>query len=71
MQSLEDLIKFSKNNKIKKFIFISSSSVYGKNPKNRPFKTSEIANPSDLYGSLKLAMEILGAKLFKNFINII
>ena len=70
LQSLEDLIKFSKNNKIKKFIFISSSSVYGKNPKNRPFKTSEIANPSDLYGSLKLAMEILGAKLFKNFISL-
>lgn len=70
LQSLEDLIKFCKKNNIKKFIFISSSSVYGKNPNNKSFKTSEIANPSDLYGALKLAMEIIGSKLFKNFISL-
>ena len=57
-------------NKVKKFIFISSASVYGKNTKNKPFNTKETANPSDIYGSLKLAMEILGSKLFKNFISL-
>ena len=70
LASLEKLIKFSKIKKIKKFIFISSASVYGKNPKNIAFKTSDIPMPSDLYGALKLSMEILGGKLFKNFISL-
>ena len=70
LKSLEILIKFCKFNKVKKFIFISSASVYGNNIKNKPFSTKEIANPSDIYGALKLAMEILGSKLFNNFISL-
>ena len=70
LRSLEILIKFCKFNKVKKFIFISSASVYGKNKKKKPFNTKQIAYPTDIYGGLKLAMEILGSKLFKNFISL-
>ncbi len=70
LESLVKLIEFSKIKKVKKFIFISSASVYGKNSKNKAFSASEIPSPSDLYGALKLSMEILGAKLFKNFISL-
>lgn len=70
LKSLEYLIKFSKKKKINKFIFISSASVYGKNTINKPFNTKQTARPSDLYGSLKLAMENLGSRLFKNFISL-
>lgn len=70
LNSLERLINFCKSKRVKKFIFISSASVYGKNLKNKPFTTKQILNPSDIYGSLKLAMEILGSKLFNNFISL-
>ena len=70
LKSLEKIITFSKINKIKKIIFISSASVYGMNSKKKPFKTNEIANPSNLYGALKLAMEVMGSKLFNNFISL-
>ena len=68
LNSLEVLINFCKTNSVRKIIFISSASVYGKNLKNKSFKTKQVANPSDIYGALKLAMEILGSKLFNNFI---
>ena len=69
-RSLEYLIKFCKQKRISKFIYISSASVYGKNSKKKPFNTKDIANPSDLYGSLKLGLENLGAILFQNFISL-
>lgn len=70
LNSLKVLINFCKTNKVKKIIFISSASVYGKNLKNKSFKTTQVASPSDIYGALKLSMEILGSKLFKNFISL-
>ncbi len=53
-----NLIDIAKNNNIKKFIYASSSSVYGEN-KNFPLKESEKLNPKNIYAvSKKLNEEI-------------
>jgi nucleoside-diphosphate-sugar epimerase len=70
LRTLEVLTKICKLKKIKKFILINSESTYGKNIKDMPFKIEEIASPSSIYGALKVAMGILGSKLFNNFISI-
>ena len=70
LDSLSELLKICKKQKVKKFIFISSASVYPKNKTNKSFKTTDKIKPTDLYGSTKYAMEILGKKMFKNFISL-
>lgn len=54
------LLEFAKKNKIRKFVFASSSSVYGENPK-RPWKECDSdLMPISPYASSKLAGEHLG-----------
>ena len=70
LNSLHEILKKCKKYNIKRFIFLSSAFVYGKNKFNNPFKTGQVIHPTDLYGSTKYAMEILGKKIFKNFISL-
>lgn len=52
-----NLLEFSREHKVKKFIFASSSSVYGSNPV--PFKeTDSIKSPVSPYAAAKLAGEL-------------
>ena len=61
------LLELSKDYGIKKFIFISSSSVYG-NEARPPFKENESANlPLAPYGVTKVAGELLCYTYFHNF----
>ena len=54
-----DVAKHSKNNGVKHFIFLSSSSVYG-NPKiSSVYKEDSICYPDDFYGKSKYEAEIL------------
>ena len=55
----EKLLNFSINNNIKKFIFASSSSVYGVN-NNLPWKENEKLIPISPYAFSKLSCETLG-----------
>ncbi|MDA7807931.1 GDP-mannose 4,6-dehydratase [Flavobacteriaceae bacterium] len=55
----EKLLNFSFNNNIKKFIFASSSSVYGVN-KNLPWNENEKLIPISPYAFSKLSCETLG-----------
>ena len=50
-----NLLNFSKNKKIKKFIFASSGAVFGN--ANPPFYETDIPNPITPYGCSKLASE--------------
>lgn len=62
-----NLLELSKINKIKQFVFISSSSVYGNSAK-APFKESDIAGmPISPYGATKRAGEIIAYSYFYNF----
>ncbi len=54
----ENLLKFSKLKKIKKFIFSSTCAVYG-NPSNRSVKESDPTIPESNYGKTKLLAEKL------------
>ena len=68
-----NLIKAIKNKKIKKFIYASSSSVYG-NSKKFPLKENDNLNPKNIYGlSKKINEEIANLKQYNfktNFIGL-
>ena len=55
---LFNLMEVARKNKIKKFIFASSSSIYGSNTK-APFKENfDTSNPLQFYGATKKAGEV-------------
>jgi len=63
---LQNMLDFAKNNKIKQFVFASSSSVYGIND-HFPWNEEEQLLPISPYAMTKLAGEMLGhvySKLF-------
>ncbi len=63
---LQNMLDFSKEKKIKQFVFASSSSVYGVND-HYPWKEEEQLMPISPYASTKLAGEMMGhvySKLF-------
>lgn len=63
-----NLLELSKDIKAKKFIFISSSSVYGNNPKKPPLKETEITDfPLSPYGATKKAGEVMSYGYFYNY----
>ena len=60
------LLEHSKNLNIKKFIYCSSSEVYGNcNFKSKKLKEDESFNPTTIYGATKLAGEYY-ARVYKN-----
>lgn len=61
-----NLISLSKNNKIKKFFFASSSSVYGDNIKF-PIKENTILNPKNPYGLSKKYNEEIAEIYYENY----
>ena len=62
------LIQYCKDYKFKKFIYISSSSVYGKRKYKAPFSERTKPYPNDDYSTIKLKVEKLIKKEFKNTI---
>lgn len=63
----QNLLEIAKEKKIPKFIFASSSSVYGIN-KNVPWKEDEnLLKPISPYAATKIAGELLGHVYFKLF----
>ena len=59
VQGMINLIELAKEAKVEKFIFASSSSVYGKKARV-PFKESyKIDSPASLYGATKMASELV------------
>jgi UDP-glucuronate 4-epimerase len=61
-----NLLELSKDLKVKKFIFISSSSVYGNSAKP-PFKETDMINkPLAPYGATKIAGEVLSHTYYFN-----
>jgi len=62
----QKLLEASKNFPIKKFIFASSSSVYGDSP-SLPVKETDLTRPMSPYGVSKLAAENLCMLYNKNF----
>lgn len=63
---LQHLLDFAKENKIRQFVFASSSSVYGVN-ENFPWKEDEQLLPISPYAMTKLAGEMLGHVYSRNF----
>ena len=61
-----NLISISKEKKVKKFFFASSSSVYGENSKF-PLKENELLKPKNLYGLTKKYNEELAEIYFENY----
>jgi UDP-glucuronate 4-epimerase len=60
IRGTENLLEFAKNKKISKFIFASSSSVYGVNS-NIPWKEDEnVTMPISPYAFTKVSSEVLG-----------
>ena len=65
--SFSNIIEISRLKKIKKFIYASSSSVYG-DTKVYPFSESDYKNiPISVYGATKLSNEIIAKSYSKNF----
>ena len=66
-----NIVSLAKEKKISKFIYASSSSVYG-NSKNFPLKESENLKPKNIYGlSKKINEEISNLKQFNNKMTVI
>ena len=61
-----NLIKLSKDFKVKKFFYASSSSVYG-DLNNFPLKESEKLNPKNFYGMTKKLNEDIARNFFENY----
>ena len=56
----QNLLEFAKDNKIKQFVFASSSSVYGVNP-NVPWREDDhVLKPISPYASTKVSCELMG-----------
>ena len=65
--SFINILEFSRLKKIKKFIYASSSSIYG-NTKLYPFNELDLKNtPVSVYGATKLSNEIIAKSYSKNF----
>ena len=65
--SFSNIIEISRLKKIKKFIYASSSSVYG-DTKVYPFSERDYKNiPISIYGATKLSNEIIAKSYSKNF----
>ena len=61
-----NLIRLSKDYKVKKFFFASSSSVYG-DSKKFPLSENEILNPKNFYGMTKKLNEDIAKRFFENY----
>ena len=64
---LQNMLEFTKEKKVKQFVFASSSSVYGVND-HYPWKEDEKLMPINPYASAKLSGEMMGhvySKLFR------
>ncbi|MEI6286989.1 MAG: GDP-mannose 4,6-dehydratase [Bacillota bacterium] len=60
IEGTQNLLEFAKSREIKKFIFASSSSVYGVNP-NTPWREDDyVLNPISPYAATKIAGELIG-----------
>jgi UDP-glucuronate 4-epimerase len=67
LEGFFNILEHSKNYKVKKFFYASSSSVYGSN-KKLPFSEEDIVkNPISLYAATKLSNEILSESYSKMF----
>ena len=67
LEGFFNILEHSKNYKVKKFFYASSSSVYGSNRK-LPFSEEDIVkNPISLYAATKLSNEILSESYSKMF----
>lgn len=67
MQGTLNLLELAKDHQVKKFVFISSSSVYGNSAK-APFKETSITDfPLAPYGATKKAGEVLAYTYAHNF----
>ena len=66
--NLLSLIDFYKKNKVKKFMIISTSSLYGRSKNNKPFKENDKSNPNDYYSIIKLGIEKMAQKICKDVI---
>lgn len=53
-----EMVQQETNYKLKRFLYISSSMIYGDFKKNKAFETDE-PNPKEIYGTMKLAGEII------------
>jgi len=62
----QKLLEFYKDSDIKKFVYASSSSVYG-DVSNLPMKEESLLNPLSPYGVTKLAAENLCYLYYKNY----
>ncbi len=61
-----NIIQAVRDNKIKKFFYASSSSVYGE-VDNFPVKENTKLNPKNVYGNTKKINEFIASFFFKNF----
>ena len=68
IDNLLSLVNFCKKNKVHKLVLFSTSSIYGKNLHDKPFSENNPLLPGDYYSSIKLAVEKLAKKIFKNTI---
>ena len=59
-----DLLQKKNKLKLSRFLYISSSMIYG-DFKNKQAKESDIPNPKDIYGTMKLAGEVVVRGLSK------
>jgi len=67
LTSFSNIIEIARIKKIKKFIYASSSSIYG-NSKIYPFSEKDYKNvPISVYGATKLSNEIIADAYSKNF----
>ncbi len=67
ISTFSNIIEIARLKKVKKFVYASSSSVYG-DTKIYPFKEDDKDNkPISVYGSTKLSNEILALSYAKNF----
>lgn len=62
------LVQYCKNNKFKKLIYVSTSSIYGPRKYDAPFTEKSPPNPKNDYSKIKLKIERLIKKEFKNTI---
>jgi nucleoside-diphosphate-sugar epimerase len=65
IESTQRLLEFYKDRRIKKFIYASSSSVYG--DVDLPMRENSILRPFSPYGVTKLAAENLGYLYYRNY----
>jgi UDP-glucose 4-epimerase len=64
INATENIVKITKELKIKKFIFASTAAVYS--AKNLPLKEGSALSPIELYGKTKLQNEVFIQKLLNN-----